>query len=49
LNSLASMSWASWRADAQGRSAANEYGDEEPRRIFKQKRLALPWSEEAAR
>jgi hypothetical protein len=30
----------------KAKASADEYGDEEPRRIFKQKRLALPWSEE---
>lgn len=46
-NSLASMSWSELGAlMLKAKASADEYGDEEPRRIFKQKRLALPWSEE---
>ena len=46
-NSLATMSWGELGVlMLKAKQAADEYGDEEPRRIFKQKRLALPWSEE---
>jgi phage terminase large subunit GpA-like protein len=46
-NSLASMSWGELGVlMLKAAQAANEYGDEEPRRIFKQKRLALSWAEE---
>jgi phage terminase large subunit GpA-like protein len=46
-NSLASMSWGELGVlMLKAKASADEYGDEEPRRIFKQKRLALPWSEE---
>ena len=46
-NSLASMSWGELGVMMlEAREASDVYGDEAPRRIFKQKRLALPWSEE---
>lgn len=46
-NSLASMSWGELGVlMLKAKASADEYGDEEPRRIFKQKRLAMPWSEE---
>ena len=46
-NSLATMSWGELGVMMiKAKQAADEYGDEEPRRIFKQKRLALPWAEE---
>ena len=46
-NSLASMSWGELAVlMLKAKEAADVYGDEEPRRIFKQKRLAMPWSEE---
>lgn len=46
-NSLASMSWGELGVMMlKAKEAADLYGDEEPRRIFKQKRLALPWAEE---
>ena len=46
-NSLATMSWGELGVMMIKAAEANDlYGDEEPRRIFKQKRLALPWSEE---
>jgi len=46
-NSLATMSWGELGVlMLKAKAAADEYGDEEPRRIFKQKRLAMPWSEE---
>ena len=46
-NSLATMSWGELAVMMIKASEANDvFGDEEPRRIFKQKRLALPWSEE---
>jgi len=46
-NSLASMSWGDLGVMMLEASEASEiYGDEAPRRIFKQKRLAMPWSEE---
>jgi hypothetical protein len=46
-NSLASMSWGELGVlMLKAKEAADQYGDEEPRRIFKQKRLAMPWSEE---
>jgi hypothetical protein len=41
------MSWGELAVMMIKASEANDvFGDEEPRRIFKQKRLALPWSEE---
>jgi len=46
-NSLASMSWGELGVLMLEASEAYEtYGDDAPRRIFKQKRLAMPWSEE---
>lgn len=46
-NSLASMSWGELGVMMlKAKESADIYGDEEPRRIFKQKRLAIPWSEE---
>jgi len=46
-NSLASMSWGELAVMMiKAKEAADMYGDEEPRRIFKQKRLAMPWAEE---
>jgi phage terminase large subunit GpA-like protein len=46
-NSLASMNWGELGVlMLKAKEAADQYGDEEPRRIFKQKRLAMPWSEE---
>ena len=46
-NSLASMSWGELGVlMLKAKESADQYGDEEPRRIFKQKRLAMPWSEE---
>lgn len=46
-NSLATMSWGELGVMMIRAAELNDvYGDEEPRRIFKQKRLALPWSEE---
>jgi phage terminase large subunit GpA-like protein len=46
-NSLASMSWGDLGVMMLEASEASDiYGDEAPRRIFKQKRLAMPWSEE---
>lgn len=46
-NSLAAMSWGELGVMMlEAREASDLYGDEAPRRIFKQKRLALPWSEE---
>ena len=46
-NSLATMSWGELGVlMLKAKEISDAYGDEEPRRIFKQKRLALPWSEE---
>jgi len=46
-NSLASMSWGDLGVMMlEASEAADIYGDESPRRIFKQKRLAMPWAEE---
>ena len=46
-NSLATMSWGELGTMMlKASEAASTYGDEEQRRIVKQKRLALPWSEE---
>ena len=46
-NSLASMSWGDLGVMMiEAKEASDLYGDEEPRRIFKQKRLAMPWSED---
>ena len=46
-NSLATMSWGELGVlMLKAKEVSDTYGDEEPRRIFKQKRLALPWSEE---
>ncbi|NBS05647.1 MAG: hypothetical protein EBS64_10775 [Verrucomicrobia bacterium] len=46
-NSLASMSWGELAVMMlKAKESADVYGDEEPRRIFKQKRLAMPWAEE---
>jgi hypothetical protein len=46
-NSLASMSWGELAVMMIKASEANDiFGDLEPRRIFKQKRLAMPWSDD---
>lgn len=46
-NSLAAMSWGELGVMMlEASEAFDTYGDEAPRRIFKQKRLAMPWSEE---
>ena len=46
-NSLAAMSWGELGVMMlEAQEAFEAYGDEAPRRIFKQKRLALPWSEQ---
>lgn len=46
-NSLATMSWGELGVMMiKAAESANLYGDEEPRRQFKQKRLALAWAEE---
>ncbi len=46
-NALCSMSWGELGVMMlEAREASDLYGDESPRRIFKQKRLAMPWSEE---
>ena len=46
-NSLAAMSWGELGVMMlEAKEASDVYGDEAPRRIFKQKRLAMPWSEE---
>jgi len=46
-NSLAQMSWGELGVMMlEASEAAEQYGDNAPRRIFKQKRLAMPWSEE---
>jgi hypothetical protein len=46
-NSLASMSWGELGVMMlEAREASDTYGDDSPRRIFKQKRLAMPWSED---
>jgi hypothetical protein len=48
LNALAMMSWGELgRMMLEAKRASVIYGDEEPRRIFKQKRLALAYSEES--
>ena len=46
-NSLATMSWGELGVQMlKAKEAADVYGDNEPRRIFKQKRLAMAWQEE---
>jgi hypothetical protein len=46
-NSIATMSWGELGVlMLKAKEVSDTYGDEEPRRIFKQKRLALAWSEE---
>jgi len=46
-NSLAAMSWGELGVMMlEASEAFDTYGDDTPRRIFKQKRLAMPWSEE---
>lgn len=46
-NSLATMSWGELGVMMlEAQEASDLYGDESPRRIFKQKRLALAWAEE---
>jgi hypothetical protein len=46
-NALCSMSWGELGVMMlEAREASDLYGDESPRRIFKQKRLAMPWSDE---
>ena len=46
-NSLATMSWGELGVMMLKAKEANElYGDPDARRVFKQKRLAMPWSEE---
>jgi hypothetical protein len=46
-NSLATMSWGELGVMMlKAKEAADVFGDEEPRRIFKQKRLAMAWAEE---
>jgi len=46
-NSLATMSWGELGVMMLKAKEANDlYGDDAPRRVFKQKRLAMPWSEE---
>ena len=46
-NSLATMSWGELGVMMLRAKEANDtYGDDSPRRVFKQKRLAMPWSEE---
>ena len=46
-NSLATMSWGELGVMMlKAKEASDVYGDEEPRRIFKQKRLAMAWAEE---
>lgn len=46
-NSLASMSWGELSIMLlKSKESADLYGDDQPRRQFKQKRLALPWSDE---
>ena len=46
-NALATMSWGELGVMMlKAKQSADEYGDEESRRVFKQKRLAMPWSEE---
>jgi len=46
-NSLASMSWGELGVlMLKAKEAADVYGDNDGRRLFKQKRLAMPWQEE---
>jgi phage terminase large subunit GpA-like protein len=46
-NSLASMSWGELAVlSIEAQESFDTYGDESPRRIFKQKRLAMPWADE---
>ena len=46
-NSLATMSWGELGVMMLRAKETNDtYGDDTPRRVFKQKRLAMPWSEE---
>lgn len=46
-NSLASMSWGELGVMMlEAKESSDTYGDQDGRRIFKQKRLAMPWSEE---
>jgi hypothetical protein len=47
VNALASTSWGSLAVDMlKAKEASDVYGDEDGRRIFKQKYLALPWSDD---
>jgi phage terminase large subunit GpA-like protein len=47
VNSLASSSWGSLAVDMiKAKEAFDNYGDSGPRMVFKQKYLALPWSED---
>ena len=47
VNALASTSWGSLGVDMlKAKEASDTYGDEDQRRIFKQKYLALPWSDD---
>ena len=46
-NSLASMSWGELGVMMlEAKESSDQYGFDDQRRIFKQKRLALPWAEE---
>jgi len=47
VNSLASSHWGSLAVDMiKAKEAWDLYGDDGPRKVFKQKYLALPWSED---
>jgi len=47
VNSLASSSWGSLAVDmVKAREAWDNYADDGPRKVFKTKYLALPWSDE---
>ena len=47
VNALASTSWGSLSVDMlKAKEASDSYGDESGRQIFKQKYLALPWSDD---
>lgn len=47
VNSLASSSWGSLAVDMlKAREAYDQYGDDGPRKVFKTKYLALPWSDD---
>lgn len=47
VNALAHLSWGMLGVEMlKAAEASDTYGDQEPRKVFKQKRLAMPWSED---